>query len=490
MTVSSQSIVEAALDLPPQQRNAYIEDACAGDNRLKHDVLVLLTQPDYQTPENIPESAKSVIGQNVGPYKIESIIGAGGMGMIHKALDTRLGRQVALKCLPPHLTMDNHNRERFLNEARAVSSLDHPNICTLYDIGETEDKELYLAMPYYQGYTLDRRIENGPLPFHDAIAICLQICEGLQAAHNHDIVHRDIKPANIIVTSENIIKILDFGVAKISGVNLTSTGVSLGTVAYMAPEQLEGQKVDGRADIWAVGVLLYEMLTGERPFQGEQAPSIIHAVLYADLPDLSLPEPIPQQLGTVLQKALQRDLDQRYASFNDFMSELRAVSSNETIPPHTIITSRHTAEKAKSSQFDQNTLNDLISELTSHVGPIAPVLVKKAATSSQNYQELCQKLDQHLPDDETRQKMRKRFDILSSSETATAESEPGCSLDEEKLECMVDITTSFIGPIAKLLVKRYGKKATNSDELCQQLAEHIENEKDKNAFLHKAQRCF
>ena len=490
MTLSSQSIVEAALDLPPQQRNAYIEDACAGNDQLKQDVLVLLTKPDYETPENIPESARSIIGQNVGPYKIESIIGAGGMGMIHKATDTRLGRHVALKCLPPHLTVDNHNRERFLNEARAVSTLDHPNICTLYDIGETEEKELYLAMPFYQGYTLDKRIENGPLPFSDAIAICLQICEGLLAAHNHGIVHRDIKPANIIVTTENIIKILDFGVAKISGVNLTSTGVSLGTVAYMSPEQLEGQKVDGRADIWAVGVLLYEMLTGERPFQGDQAPSIIHAVLYADLPDLSLPAPIPQDVSTVLQKALQRDLEQRYASFSAFMADLRAISSNETIPPHTIITSQHNTEKAITTSFDQNTLDDLVSELTSHVGPIAPVLVKKAANNSQNYQELCQKLDRHLPDDETRQKMRKRFDILSSSEIADAETESASSLDEEKLECMVDVTTSFIGPIAKLLVKRYGKKSKSSDELCQQLAEHIENENDKTRFLQQARSCF
>ncbi len=487
MSLSCQAIVESALDLPARQRNAYIENACAGDQTLKHNVLVLLTQSDNEAPENIPDSAKSVIGETVGPYKIESIIGAGGMGMIHKATDTRLGRQVALKCLPPHMTVDNNNRERFLNEARAVSTLDHPNICTLYDIGETDDKELYLAMPYYQGYTLDKRIENGPLPFTDAIDICLQICEGLHAAHSHNIVHRDIKPANIIVTAEGIIKILDFGVAKISGVNLTSTGVSLGTVAYMSPEQLEGKKVDARADIWAVGVLLYEMLTGERPFQGDQAPAIIHAVLYADLPDFSLPDPIPQGLSTIIRKALTRDLEQRYASFNAFMADLKAISRSETIPPYSSIGDTR-QQPASKTAFDEQTINQLISELTSYVGPIAPVLVKKAANTSETYQELVQHLDQHLPDDETRQKMRQRFDILSSSEMNN-HATTSLQLGEQEIQCMVDVTTSYVGPIAKLLVQRYSKKVASAEELCNKLAEHIENTQDKNNFLDKAKHC-
>ena len=261
------SIVDSALNLPSQKRNAYVEDVCMGDTNLKQDVLILLSQSDNQSVSDAPENSPSMIGEQIGPYIIEGIIGMGGMGMIHKAKDTRLDRCVALKCLPPHLTVNNQNRERFLNEAKAVSRLDHANICTLYDIGETNDNQLYIAMPFYDGYTLEQRIRNGPLPADDAIAICVQICQGLQAAHASGIVHRDIKPANVIVTSEGIVKILDFGVAKISGINMTSTGVSLGTVSYMAPEQLRGDSVDARADIWALGVVFYEMLVGKRPIR-------------------------------------------------------------------------------------------------------------------------------------------------------------------------------------------------------------------------------
>lgn len=494
MSISKQSIVDSALDLPIQKRNAFIEDACGGDGKLKQDVLILLTQSDNETPENISDATNSIIGDTVGPYQIEGIIGAGGMGMIHKAKDTRLDRLVALKCLPPHLTINNHNRERFLNEARAVSRLDHQNICTLYDIGETDKKELYIAMPFYEGYTLDKRIENGPIPHDDVIAISLQICDGLHTAHHHEIVHRDIKPANIIITTDNIVKILDFGVAKIGNVNLTSTGVSLGTVAYMSPEQLEGKKVDPRTDIWAVGVLLYEMLMGERPFKGEQAPAIIHAILYADLPDFNLPEHLPETLTLVMKKALMRDIDKRYPSLQELMDDLRKISNNQTISPHT-----YTDNKSDSSsqvntaqvQFDEQTIKDLIHELTNYVGPMASVLVNKAVKNSHNYIELCQHLDKYLPDDETRKNMRQRFDILSSSETAAhSTSPPVTSFTETQLECMINTTTSFIGPMAKLLVQRYSKQADSGDALLLKLAEHIDSETEKNSFIKKALDCF
>ncbi len=492
MNLSKQSIANSALELPMQQRNSYIEDACAGDSKLKQDVLVLITQSDNEIPQNVAESAKSIIGETVGPYRIEGIIGAGGMGMIHKAIDTRLERLVALKCLPPHLTIDNNNRERFLNEARAVSRLDHQNICTLYDIGETEDKELYIAMPFYEGYTLDKLIENGPIPILDVIAISLQICSGLHAAHNHDIVHRDIKPANIIITTENIVKILDFGVAKINGVNLTSTGVSLGTVAYMSPEQLEGKAIDARTDIWAVGVLLYEMLMGVRPFMGDQAPAIIHAVLYADLPDFNLGNEIPEALSEVIKKALVRNKDERYASLEELMDDLRKVSNNEKITPHTPVISNKTPHNQTTVQFNEKTIEDLIQELTQHVGPMATVLVHKAVKNSHNYSELCQTLDKHLPDEITRKNMRQRFDILSSTETTTQSSvnTNTISFSENQIDCMISITTSFIGPIAKLLVQKYSKQSESNDALTQKLAKHIDSQSEKTTFINKIKDCF
>ena len=500
MSLSKQSIVDSALNLPSQKRNAYIEDACGGDKKLKQDVLVLLTQSDNETPENVPESANSIIGETVGNYKIEGIIGAGGMGMIHKAVDTRLGRYVALKCLPPHLTINNQNRERFLNEARAVSRLDHPNICTLYEIGETDDKELFIALPFYDGYTLDKRIANGPIPHEDVIAITLQIGEGLHTAHNNEIVHRDIKPANIIITTENIVKILDFGVAKISGVNLTSTGVSLGTVAYMSPEQLEGKKVDARTDIWALGVLFYEMLMGERPFKGDQAPAIIHAVLYADLPDFKLPDHLPEALTEVLKKTLTRDIDARYSSLVELMDDLRKISNNQTITPHTPTVKMDTSKSSDLDKtainqetpmlFDQETINDLITELTAHVGPMAAILVNKAAKNSRNYVELCQHLDKHLPDDETRENMRKRFEILTSTETMNAvEPEKNFTFTDEQLDCLISTSMSFIGPIAKMLVKRHSKQAHSVEDLSSRLADHIESDTDKDTFIKNAKKC-
>ena len=495
MNKSKQSIVDTALDLPMFERTAFIEDACGDNAKLKHEVLTLLSQSDNQTPHSAMGGTNSMIGQVVGPYKIEGIIGAGGMGMIHKAKDTRLDRHVALKCLPVHLTINNQNRERFLNEARAVSRLDHPNICTLYDVGETEDKQLYLAMPYYDGYTLDKRIENGPIPWNDVVSIGKQICEGLHMAHRHDIVHRDIKPANIIVTEDNIVKILDFGVAKISGVNLTSTGVSLGTVAYMSPEQLEGKEVDARTDIWAMGVLLYEMLMGERPFKGDQAPAIIHAVLYADLPKFGFPEDIPETFSQVIQKTLVRDIEQRYPSLQELIDDLISIAGNEAITPYTN-TTRSDKKKATSFtttkiEFDLKTIDDLIGELSQHVGPMASVIVNKATGISHDYTELCKNLDKYLPDDETRHKMRQRFDIISSTETGSLVSPTThASFSEDQINCLINISTSYIGPIAKLLVQRHSKNASSNEELSQRLADHIDNESDKDSFIDKAKDCY
>lgn len=495
MSLSKQAIVDSALNLPIQKRNAFIETACAGDKKLKQDVLITITQSDGGTSKTIPNSTKSNIGEMVGHYKIEAMIGAGGMGMIHKAKDTRLGRYVALKCLPPHLTADKQNRERFLNEARAVSRLDHTNICTLYEIGETKDKELFIALPFYDGYTLDKRIANGPMRHEDVIAIMLQVCEGLHSAHNHKIVHRDIKPANIIITTENIVKILDFGIAKVSGVNLTSTGVSLGTVAYMSPEQLEGKKVDARTDIWAVGVLIYEMLIGRRPFTGDQAPAIIHAVLYADLPNFKLPTPIPDSLTEVLKKSLVRDIDKRYPSLLELMDDLRSISNNRTIPSHeqTKINPNVKTPSFEEEviQFDPQKIEELIQELTSHVGPMASVLVNKAVKNSHNYSELSSHLDKHLPDDKTRKSMRQRLDILSSTDSMTSVTSGSSILfSDEQLDCLIKASTSFIGPMSKVLVKKYSKQSDSNEAFTAKLAEHIDNESEKNNFIKLSKNCF
>jgi serine/threonine protein kinase len=211
-----------------------------------------------------------LIGQSIRHYKILEKLGVGGMGVVYKAEDTKLKRMVALKFLPLHVSLDSEAKKRFMHEAQAASALDHNNICTIYEIGESEDGQMYMSMALYDGGTLQDKIETAPLPLEEALDIAIQIAEGLFKAHEKDIVHRDIKPANIIITSDGVAKILDFGLAKLSGrTKLTREGTTLGTVAYMSPEQVRGEQADSRADIWALGAILYEMFTGIPPFKGD-----------------------------------------------------------------------------------------------------------------------------------------------------------------------------------------------------------------------------
>ena len=268
-------------------------------------------------------------GQILSHYTVLERIGSGGMGVVYKALDTRLDRHVALKFLPAALTKDTDARRRFVQEAKAASALDHPNICTIHEINETPDGQLYLVLAYYAGQTLKRRLDSGPLAIADAVRIAADVGRGLATAHAAGIVHRDIKPANVMLTSDDSVKIVDFGIAKLASAETrTETGTTLGTVAYMAPEQVRGEVSDSRTDIWALGVLLYEMVAGQRPFAGESSEATAMAILTTAPPPLKERcAEVPEGLVAVVVGCLQRSRDARFATVTEAVERLQRTES-------------------------------------------------------------------------------------------------------------------------------------------------------------------
>jgi serine/threonine-protein kinase len=281
------------------------------------------------------------IGKTISHYKILEKLGEGGMGVVYKAEDTRLKRTVALKFLPPELTKHPEAKERFIHEAQAASSLQHTNICNIHEIDQTDDGQIFICMDCYEGETLSAKIKRRPLKLEDAINIATQIANGLATAHEAGIVHRDIKPANIIVTEKDDVKILDFGLAKLAGsTKLTRSGTTIGTAAYMSPEQLKADKIDHRTDIWALGVVMYEMLTGQVPFKGDYEQAISYAILNEEPePITALRTGIPMSLEWVVNKAIAKEPKQRYQHVDEIPVDLANI---ETKPSGVSTTSAYT----------------------------------------------------------------------------------------------------------------------------------------------------
>jgi len=268
-----------------------------------------------------------MVGKTISHYKILEKLGGGGMGVVYKAEDTKLKRTVALKFLPQELGRDDESKERFVHEAQAASSLQHNNICTIHEIDETDVGQMFICMDYYEGETLKKKIEGGPQKLEDAIDISIKISEGLSKAHEKDIVHRDLKPANVMLTQDGVVKILDFGLAKLRGqTKLTKTGTTLGTVAYMSPEQTQGTDVDQRTDIWALGIVLYEMLTGRHPFEGDYGQAVMYSILNEDQePVTGLRTGVPMELERIVNKCLEKERSSRYQQTNELAVDLNKV---------------------------------------------------------------------------------------------------------------------------------------------------------------------
>src|SRR5574341_645567 len=260
-----------------------------------------------------------MIGQTISHYKVLAKLGEGGMGVVYKAEDTRLKRLVALKFLPPQIMASEAEKNRFVHEARAAAALNHPNICTIHEIDEV-DGQTFIAMEFIEGQSLKEKIEAGPPQLDEVVNIAMQVAEGLQAAHEKGVTHRDIKPANIMVTTKGQAKIMDFGLAKLTKqkTRLTQTGMTVGTLAYMSPEQAQGIDADHRTDIWSFGVVLYEMITGRLPFRGEYEAAITYAIMNVQ------PEPlarykagVSEGLQRIVDKALDKDRETRYQHIDE-----------------------------------------------------------------------------------------------------------------------------------------------------------------------------
>jgi serine/threonine protein kinase len=276
-----------------------------------------------------------MIGQTVSHYQILEKLGGGGMGVVYKAEDTNLKRIIALKFLPPELMQDSEAKHRFMREAQAASALDHPNICTIYEVAETDNGMLYIAMACYDGEALTEKISQGPLPLADVVNLGIQIASGLGAAHRKGVIHRDLKTANVFITSEGLVKILDFGLAKLSGVTqLTKPETTLGTVSYMSPEQARGMEVDSRSDIWSLGVVLYEMVTGQLPFRGEFAEAVVYSILNENPTPISgLRTGVPLELERIVHKCLAKEPDDRYQHLEDLIVDLNRLKPSLAAKP-------------------------------------------------------------------------------------------------------------------------------------------------------------
>ena len=342
-------LFHSALERPREERTAYLAEVCGNDEVLRSEVKALiaaheqsgefLDAPAFEVAGSTLELKNPLVDRILSHYKILGTLGAGGMGEVYLAQDTRLGRKIALKLLPPEFTIDAERVQRFKQEARAASALSHPNVCVIHEIGDTKDGRHFITMEYIEGTTLRQQLTQKRLQLMEALEIAAQVAAALAAAHAAGIVHRDIKPDNVMLRDDGLVKVLDFGLAKLTqdssetdadalmrSMVKTGSGMIMGTVAYMSPEQARGLEVDSRTDIWSLGVLLYEMIAGRAPFSGPTPSDMLVSILEREPPAISRDYlELPAELERIVLKALQKDREERYQTAEDFLADLKSL---------------------------------------------------------------------------------------------------------------------------------------------------------------------
>jgi TolB-like protein/Flp pilus assembly protein TadD len=359
----AEELFHAALERSPEGRRAFLDMACGEDSELRRLVETLISKDEQAggfleetSPADVADTRGvrgSLVGHQYGPYRILSLLGAGGMGEVYRSRDTRLGRDVAVKVLPQEFASDPDRLRRFEQEARAIAALDHANILVLYDVG-THEGAPYIVTQLLEGESLRDRLQTGPLPPRTAVELAVQIAQGLSAAHSKGIVHRDLKPGNVFITKEGHVKILDFGLAKLAAerslgeaaqattvAEATQVGARLGTVGYMSPEQVRGQAVDQRSDIFSLGCVLYEMLVGRSPFRKETAADTASAILHEDpAPVAGTGETIEPALQEIVGRCLEKRAEDRFSSAHDVALALRACAGGPETPTAALVRAR------------------------------------------------------------------------------------------------------------------------------------------------------
>jgi len=430
--------------------------------------------------------------RSVGKYRVDSVLGEGAMGVVYQGHDPDIDRIVAIKTLHAHLMSDSERAswlERFAREARAAGRVLHGNLVTIFDYLE-QDNQPYLVMEYIESETIGDRLRRPPLPtLGETQSIMVQMLSGLEAIHGAGIVHRDVKPANALLLPDGRLKIADFGVARVESLGATYGGM-IGTPDYMSPEQFAGKQVDARADLFAAGVIMFELLTGRKPFQAAGLGELSQKVMSGQaLALLDLAPELPPSLDVIIRSALAVDPAARFENARAFSNAINAAlrhvdDAAMSAMARTIVSSPRPA--AAPSPLSQ-TMADLmprsameqIERLLAHqIGPIAKHLMRKVSSSTSSTDQLVERLSAEITP-EQREAFRKSVkEMLGGSKT-----QGGLGLDEATLDAMTKYLLPHLGPIAKVLVRRTAKTVTSRADLCQSLAGHIDNDAARTNFL-------